>query len=166
MELFTSWNLGGQSRPDFYFMLLGSVLLLLVCLVRAGIASRNPERPRAYELRIAICPVLLVGGFVLAAADVPMRARFEMSESELDAYARSLQHLPAGSYCNSETFEKRRVGWFTVRCADRPAAGIVSLELEDDPLSPSGAWFLVRRENQGRDIQNTLSDHWSLGLED
>ncbi|HEY8480091.1 MAG TPA: hypothetical protein VIL71_09700 [Spirillospora sp.] len=164
-SLFMSWNLGGDLRADLIFMTLATPLLVVFFLVWGGLAFRRMDKTVANVVRVLLCPVLLSAGFVFVASDVPMRVRFALSRPSLDAYVRDLRHLPVGQPCDVMTFQKRRVGLFTVTCAERPDADTTSLRLDSDPLSPHGVWYLVWSRDPDPDADR-LSTHWSFALQD
>ncbi|MFC9975683.1 hypothetical protein ACFVH6_32820 [Spirillospora sp. NPDC127200] len=165
VEVFAYWNLGGDLRPDIYLLAFGSVILLLVCLVRAGLAYRHLHKPWTTSLRALICSVLLIGGLVAVVGELPMKVRFKMSKPHLDAYVETLDKLPAGTSCDPAKFTERQVGRFTVTCAERVSDDIVALTLAPDPWTPNAQmWILVWSASPA--AQNRLSFHWSFELRD
>ncbi|MFI6519806.1 hypothetical protein ACIBF1_29890 [Spirillospora sp. NPDC050679] len=165
VEVFAYWNLGGHLRPDIYLLAFGSVILLVVCLVRTGLAYRHLRKPRTTSLRALLCSALLISGLAAVIGELPMKVRFKMSKPHLDAYVETLGKLPAGTYCDPAKFTERRVGQFTVTCAERVSDHVASLTLASDPWTPkSQLWILVW--SAAPTTQNRLSLHWSFELRD
>ncbi|WP_153531410.1 hypothetical protein [Actinomadura macrotermitis] len=167
VEVFAYWNLGGYLRSDILLLALGSVVLLLICLVKTGLAYKYLHKPWRTSLQGIICSVLLIGGLVAMIGELPMKVRFTMSKPSLDAYVRALDKLPVGKGCDSTKFTERRVGQFTVTCAERTTKDIVALTLAGDPWTPRAQmWILAWSENPDLATQHRLSYHWFFELDD
>ncbi|MFI0446861.1 hypothetical protein [Actinomadura sp. 6N118] len=144
------------------------MVLLLICMVRSALALDHPREARLYWLRMIGCPALLLSSMVLAVNEHPLQARFELSKSSLDAYVRTLSDLRVGaSSCAQTGSTRRRVGLFTIGCAQRPVADVVTIEVGSDAMTPSAqVWYLVWESTPNSGTQGRLSSHWSLALHD
>jgi hypothetical protein len=128
LVLADGWLLGGLGIGAELLLLFAWPAILAVCLIRAIASLRRPRGRRLLDwVRIVVCPVLLVAAMLLYIGGYPLRLRFGWSESELTAYARTVQSRD----CDYEEFESRRVGLFDIQCAELTSRGWVALNLSD-----------------------------------
>ncbi len=102
-------------------------------------------------VRVAVTPVLLAGTIALLVAGAPGEVRLRLSEGALNEYASTV----TATECDPATFQKRRVGLYTVVCASRygDRKERVDLEIEDRLTTEDwhiggapGAWVFELRD--------------------
>jgi hypothetical protein len=148
----TSWTLGGTVGVYGLSMIVGLLLGVLATVVRIGLAVGGIGRTPASLARVCAGPALLVVTVLLVLSGTPERVRLALSENALDDYARTV----TATECTEESFRPRRVGMYSVTCAQRPNGGAGVFLTVRDRLTPdrTGVWYL------------SGPDPWELGVED
>ncbi|GLZ06201.1 hypothetical protein Acsp03_36670 [Actinomadura sp. NBRC 104412] len=127
--LWSEWTVGLGFNYEFaaFLVLVVAVPAIIVRLVLACL--RSPLDDTAFLVRVSAAPVLLVGTIALLMGGVPHKVRFGLSEDALNEYARTV----TATQCDRTSFEKRRVGLYTVVCASRygDRNEMVDLEIRD-----------------------------------
>ena len=125
--LWSEWTVGLGFGYEFAAFLV-LVVAVPAIIVRLVLAFRRPRLVgTAFLVRVSATPLLLVGTIALLMGEVPQKVRFGLSEDALNDYASTV----TATECDPTSFEKRRVGLYTVVCASRYGDGMVDLEIED-----------------------------------
>jgi hypothetical protein len=136
--LLTSWTLGRTIGVYGLSAMVALMLGVLVVVARIAFAIGQITWSRGAVLRLCAGPVLIVVAVLLFFSGAPEKLRLTLSEGALDDFARTV----TATSCAEESFRPRRVGLYTVTCAERRNGGVV-LQVSDRLTPPrTGLWTL------------------------
>lgn len=122
-------TIAGPGGGSFMTLLVdGATLLLLTLLWGAMVVSRLVSDRGGSPLPLVVVPILMLGAYVVARADLPTRARFALSRPALDELAGAATSRTLGEPAPAPT----AVGGYEVQWVDVQPDGTVVVAIAGD----------------------------------